>query len=70
MELHRLLSKNLTTSVAVVESYLNQIARHNHAGLELNAVLSLASRDTLLSRARELDDERALGKSRGPFHGI
>lgn len=35
-----------------------------------NAVLSLVSRDTLLTRARQLDDERALGKSRGPFHGI
>jgi amidase len=55
------------TSEALVQLYLNQIARHNDY---FKAVIATVREDLLYSRAKELDDERAKGTIRGPFHGI
>ena len=64
------LRKGSLTSVMIVQSYLAQIRRHNHAGAHLNAMLSMPSEDKLLSVARSLDVERSAGRVRGPLHGI
>ncbi|KAK3389254.1 amidase signature domain-containing protein [Podospora didyma] len=70
VELQRLLTDGSVTSEEVVELYLAQIEKHNHVGLKLNAVISTADRDFLRRRARQLDDERKQGKTRGPLHGV
>lgn len=69
-QLQRLLEAKVVTSVDIVKLYLAQISKHNHAGLHLNAIISIAERDSLLVCAQELDYERSQGKVRGPFHGI
>lgn len=58
------------TTVALVEVILDQIERHDTAGLTLCAVISVAPREKLLNRARELDDERQKGHARSTLHGI
>ncbi|KAK4236509.1 amidase signature enzyme [Achaetomium macrosporum] len=68
--LSKLLSDRVLTSVEIVERYLAQIAKHNHAGLTLNAIISVAEEKTLFDQARRLDEERERGKLRGPLHGI
>ena len=69
-ELHILLESGTISSVDIVELYLSQIERHNYAGLGLNAMISTAPRRLLLHRARELDQERTAGRTRGPLHGL
>ena len=69
-ELHLLLESGTISSVDIVELYLSQIERHNHAGLGLNAIISVAPKRLLLQRAQELDQERATGRTRGPLHGL
>ncbi|KAI8713744.1 Amidase domain-containing protein [Fusarium sp. LHS14.1] len=69
-QLQRLLEAKVVTSVDVVKLYLAQISKHNHAGLHLNAIISVAEYDSLIARAQELDHERSQGRVRGPFHGI
>ncbi|KAH0042096.1 amidase signature enzyme, partial [Aureobasidium melanogenum] len=64
------LQKSAITAVDLVEACLDQIARHNHAGLHLNAVISVAPRDKLIAAAARLDAERQAGRSRGPLHAI
>lgn len=69
-ELQAGLSQGKYSSVDLVEAYLAQIERHNHAGLKLNAVLSLPAKSLLIEAATALDTERKNGKLRGPLHGI
>ncbi|KAL5328043.1 hypothetical protein ACEPPN_005750 [Leptodophora sp. 'Broadleaf-Isolate-01'] len=69
-DLRALLEDGSTTCVALVETYLAQIEKHNHASAKLHAMISLAPRDQLLAIARGLDEERSAGKARGPLHGI
>ncbi|KAK3345811.1 amidase signature domain-containing protein [Lasiosphaeria hispida] len=69
-ELQRLLTGQAITSVEIVQLYLAQIAKHNHAGLKLNAVISVADEEAVLEQARRLDVERLGGKLRGPLHGV
>ncbi len=69
-EAQRLLQDGKTTSVELVEAYLDQIERHNHNGLRLHALISVGPRETLLKGARQLDTERKASKLRGPLHGI
>jgi amidase len=69
-ELQTLLSQERVSSVELVESCLNQIERHNRAGLELRAILFVAPRELALSRAKALDEERAHGHLRSSLHGI
>ncbi|KAG0650131.1 amidase [Hyphodiscus hymeniophilus] len=65
----RLQSGSLTT-VQILETYLAQIEKHNHAGQKLNAIISIAPRDSLFAQAQQLDQEREQGKLRGPLHGL
>ena len=69
-ELCVLLETGATNSVRTVQRYLQQIDRHNHAGACLNALISVAPRHLLMAAAMTLDQERAAGHVRGPFHGI
>jgi amidase len=69
-DLRQLLENRSTTSVEVVETYLDQIAKYNHAGPKLNALASVAPRHVALQQALLLDAERAAGQTRGPLHGI
>lgn len=64
------LSTGQLSSVTLVNSFLDQIARHNHSGLNLNAVLSVCPRDAALAQAQRLDQERAQGRIRSSLHGI
>src|SRR5258708_2707186 len=69
-ELQSLLADGNTTSVQIVETYLQQIEKHNHAGAKLNAVIATAKRAVVLAKAAALDEERSCGNIRGPLHGI
>lgn len=69
-EAQQLLDNGKTTSASLVEMYLDQIERHNHSGLHLNALISIAPKDKLLKTAKKLDNERQSGQVRGPLHGI
>lgn len=69
-EAQQQLQKGLITAVDLVEACLDQIARHNHAGLHLNELVSVAPRDKLIAAAAKLDAERQAGRSRGPLHAV
>lgn len=69
VELQGLLSRHVVTSVDITARYLDQIEKHNHAGLNSNAVISTAPKETVLEYAKQLDEERQRGAVRGPFHG-
>ncbi|KAI6886182.1 amidase signature enzyme [Hortaea werneckii] len=70
LEAGKLLDEKRTTSVELVEAYLAQINAHNHSGLKLNALISVAPADLLLATARKLDHERSSGRRRSSLHGI
>ena len=70
IELERLLSNASLTSRELVQACLEQIEKHNHQGLCLNAIISVAPHEHLCGLAEELDAERAAGKIRSPLHGI
>ncbi|KAK3395178.1 amidase signature domain-containing protein [Podospora didyma] len=67
VDLQHLLDTNKATSVQIVEEYITQIDRHEK---DLNAFISIATRDVLLRAAASLDAERQGGHIRGPLHGI
>jgi amidase len=67
VDLQHLLQTGQITSVQVVEQYLEQIDRHEPA---LNALASIAPRESLRRLAASLDGERSQGRIRGPLHGI
>jgi amidase len=69
-ELQELLQDGKLTSVDIVDVYLKQIEKHNHNGLKLNAIISVAPRDILVKRAERLDQERRNGATRSPLQGI
>ncbi|KAI7199096.1 amidase signature enzyme [Hortaea werneckii] len=69
-EAARLLDERKTTSVELVKAYLAQINAHNHSGLKVNALISVAPADLLLATAKKLDQERSSGRSRSSLHGI
>lgn len=66
-DLRRMLESKQITSVQIVEQYLEQIDRHESA---LNALASIAPRDSLRRIAESLDDERREESVRSPLHGI
>jgi amidase len=70
VELQNLLEAGDLNSVTIVEKYLDQIHKYDHAGPCLNALISVAPRHILISSAMRLDEERAAGQRRGPYHGI
>lgn len=69
-ELQQRLSDGSLTSVDIIQTYLRQIEKHDRAGAKLNAILSLAPRESLLKQAKRLDEERNEGKIRGDLHGL
>ena len=70
VETQDLLSRQIITSAEIVSKYLDQIEKHNHAGINLNAIISTAPKESVLEHAKQLDKERQSGKVRGPFHGV
>ena len=69
-DLRHLLARGEIHSVDLIKVYLDQIDRHNHKGMELNAVISTAPEEVVFQQAIILDQERAEGSLRGPMHGI
>ena len=69
-EARKLLENNTITSEQLVKAYLTQIKAHNHNGMNLNALISVAPEQDLLERARALDHERQSGLLRSELHGI
>ena len=69
-DLRKELEDGTITTLELAELYTHQIDLHNHTGLHLNAMISLAPQDQLHNQAVALDKERAEGKIRGPLHGI
>lgn len=64
------LDAGLLSSVELVKQCLQQIEAHDRRGLKLNAMISVVPHQTLMTRSRLLDQERAEGRVRGPLHGI
>lgn len=69
-EIRSKLALGETTSVGLVGLFLDQIERHNHAGLGLNAIVSACPRDIAVAQAKRLDEERSAGRIRSKLHGI
>lgn len=55
------------SSLQLVNACLDQMKRHD---VYLHAVISTPFRKQILDKAQVLDQERAAGNVRGPFHGI
>lgn len=70
LELQAKLTAGSLTSVQIVSRYLSQIGKHNHAGVKLNAMITVAPTELVQKWAEELDQERAEGRVRGPLHGL
>lgn len=70
VELQKLLTAGVITSVGIVKAFLSQIERHNVNGLKLNAMIATTPKDLLLPIAQQRDQERQKGMIRGPLHGI
>lgn len=70
VDLSKMLANGTMTTSKLLPLYLDQIDQHNHKGLRLNAVISVAPLDSLKAQAAKLDAERSSGNARGPFHGI
>ncbi|KAM7192707.1 Glutamyl-tRNA amidotransferase subunit A, mitochondrial [Rhypophila sp. PSN 637] len=66
-KLQDLLAEQVTTSEAIVDQYLDQIAKYEPA---LKAFISVAPCELLHATARRLDEERRNGRVRSRLHGI
>lgn len=66
----KMLAAGTTSTLELVEWYLDQIRQHNHDGIKLNAVISTAPIEVLTQQAKRLDEERINGKAKGPLHGV
>lgn len=64
------MTRRVVISVDITKRYLEQIEKHNHAGLHLNAIISIAPSEIALGYAKQLDEEREQGNLRGPLHGV
>jgi hypothetical protein len=69
-QLRDLLHSGQISSFEIVNTYVTQIEQHNHAGLKLNALITVAPLDLLQRTARALDQERKEGRVRSELHGI
>ena len=67
-ELAAALDRGTVTSHALVQAYLDRIAKYDHEGPSLNAMIALNPH--ALADADALDAERRAGHRRGPLHGI
>ncbi|KAH6619627.1 amidase signature domain-containing protein [Chaetomium sp. MPI-SDFR-AT-0129] len=66
-QLQELLQGGSVTSEDIVKEYLQHIDKHNG---RLRALVEVAPKGRVLSIARQLDEERRGGSTRGPLHGI
>lgn len=69
-QLQDLLQAGSLSTVDIVHTYLARIEKHNHHGLKLNALISVAPLDILTQTAQALDKEREDGRIRSKLHGI
>ena len=67
-QLQDAMTRGLTTSEDIVRDYLARQSLYDRNGVTLRAMLALNPR--ALAEARALDEERAAGRVRGPFHGV
>lgn len=67
-EIHSLYESGSITIPELTKFYLNRIDSLNHRGPELNAIITINPEALLI--AEKLENERILGKIRGPLHGI
>jgi amidase len=67
-QLQAALAAGRTTSTQLVAAYLHRIARLDRAGPRFRAVLAV--NPDARRAAQTLDEERKLGRLRGPLHGI
>lgn len=65
--LQELLESGSVTTLGLVSRYLAQIEKYD---AKFHAMIAVAPRELLKETAKSLDEERALGKTRGPLHGI
>lgn len=68
--LQTLLNAGTFTTSSIIPYYLEQIDKHNHQGVHLNAIISVAPAAKLKKRAAQLDEERKNGHIRSPLHGL
>jgi amidase len=66
-DLQAYMAAGKTSSSALIEIYLNRIARDNNY---LRAVISTTPRHLLDAEAKRLDEERESGRVRGALYGI
>ncbi|MGB0834697.1 MAG: amidase [Psychrobium sp.] len=64
----QLLATKKLTSVELVKFYLHRIEKYDQQGPSVNSVPVINA--NALAIAKQLDNERAKGQSRGPLHGI
>ncbi|KAF7193289.1 putative amidase [Pseudocercospora fuligena] len=64
-----LLSSGQMSSVQLCQACIQQIHRHNRAGMHLNAVISIAPTEIIQRQAVALDEERKAGHLRSRLHG-
>ncbi len=67
-ELQDAMTRGETTSEDIVREYLARMSMYDRNGPTFHALLSLNAH--AIADARRLDDERAAGRVRGPFHGV
>lgn len=67
-QLQQALERGETTSVQLVQSYLERIAAYDKQGPALNSIVRV--NPLAIEDAERLDRERAAGATRGPLHGI
>ncbi|WP_414708695.1 amidase [Ramlibacter sp.] len=66
--LQEAMSQGRASSESLVRDYLGRIARIDRAGPTINSVIE--TNPDAIAIARSLDDERKVGRVRGPLHGI
>ena len=66
-QVQKLLQGGHVTGEGIAQQYLQHIDKHNG---RLRALVEVAPKDRVLSVARQLDEERRAGLTRGPLHGI
>ena len=69
-DFRKFLEDGTYSSRQLVQLCLDQAEKHNNAGMQLHALISILPQEQALSWADQLDEERRSGRIRGPFHGI
>jgi len=67
-ELRQALDEGEITTLELIRFYLDRVAKLNHEGVNINAILELNPELEQLAIAK--DHERKLGKAKGSLHGI